>query len=218
MKKHLCVLLILLLSISVNISWGQSSWELAKNKNGIKVYTRNISGSNFKEFKGEMTVNTTMSALIALIDDIDNYTNWVHNCIKAERLETVSRTEGVNYTAVTAPWPVSDRDLIIRYQMAQNRRTHEVRIQMTGIEDYIPKKRGFVRVPALSGQWLFSPAAAGQITITYQVHSETGGHVPASIANAFVVDSPYYTLKSMREEIKKNVYRNASVEGLTEPH
>ncbi len=195
----------------------QSPWSLALHKEGVKVYTRNVDGSNFKEFKGEITVQATLSAIVELIDDTDHMVNWVHNCIESKRLQLVSLNEGVNYMALSAPWPVTDRDMVIRYRRAQNRRTFEVRIEMQAEKDFLPEKKSFVRVPSMQGFWLLRPLGDGQVRIIYQVHSETGGFVPASIANAFVVDSPYYTLKAMRQELQKPIYRNARVQGVLEP-
>jgi len=195
----------------------QSGWSLATDKDDIKIYTRSVSGSSFKEFKAEMTVRASLSALVELLDDVENQVNWIHNCAEARRLRTISRTEGINYTVIKAPWPVTDRDLIIRYKITQDEKTKEVKIEMTGDKSYIAEKRGLVRVPSMAGTWLYTPVGRGLVKITYQVHSETGGFVPASIANAFVVDAPYYTFINMREELKKPKYKNASVEGVIEP-
>jgi len=35
--------------------------------------------------------------------------------------------------------------------------------------------------------------------VTYQVHTEPGGSVPAMVANKFVVEAPFNTLKGLRE-------------------
>jgi hypothetical protein len=35
--------------------------------------------------------------------------------------------------------------------------------------------------------------------VTYQVHTEPGGSVPSMIANKFVVDAPFNTLKALKE-------------------
>lgn len=41
--------------------------------------------------------------------------------------------------------------------------------------------------------------------VTYQVHTEPGGSVlEAMVANKFVVDAPFNTLKGLRERAEKN--------------
>jgi hypothetical protein len=34
----------------------ESEWMLAKDQQGVKVYTRKVEGSDFKEFKGIITI------------------------------------------------------------------------------------------------------------------------------------------------------------------
>lgn len=55
----------------------------------------------------------------------------------------------------------------------------------------------------VEGFWKLVPK--GDTTeVTYQVHTEPGGSVPAMVANKFVVDSPFNTLKQLRERAEKN--------------
>ncbi len=56
-----------------------------------------------------------------------------------------------------------------------------------------------MRVTQVDGFWKFTPKGAGQIEVTYQVHTEPGGDVPSWLANKFVVDAPFNTLKALKE-------------------
>ena len=44
-------------------------WELAKDKQGVKVYTRKVDGIDFKECKGVITIKTSLTSLVALVSD-----------------------------------------------------------------------------------------------------------------------------------------------------
>jgi len=205
-----------LLTASLN-TFAQNQWVLNTNKEGIKVYTREVKDSKFKEYRGEVMVNCKLSTLVALLDDVDNQKNWFHDCIESKKLKNISKTEGINYFQQYAPWPVSNRDIVVKYKISQNNDTKVITIELTGLKSYIPEKNDIVRVPKLTGFWQFIPQGNGTVKVIYQAHSETGGMVPASLANAACVDIPFNTLKNLLKEIQKSKYKNAVIEGVLEP-
>jgi len=56
------------------------AWDLAKEGHGIQVSTRKVSGSKFKEYKGIMTVEASLSSLVALVNDVPAYPKWIDTC------------------------------------------------------------------------------------------------------------------------------------------
>lgn len=215
MKNLQLLSIAFLLFCSVQIN-AQSAWILEKNENGIKVYTRIVAGSSLKEYKGETNIATTLSALLAVFDDINAATQWVHNCTSAKRLKVIDKFEGYNYYVITAPWPVSDRDLINHYKITQNTETKTITITLTGKKDYIAETDN-VRVPKLTGTWQFIPQPNKTINIVYQVHSDSGGSVPSSISNAFVVDIPFNTLTNLKKMVLISKYKTAINKDIVEP-
>ena len=213
--KITCLLTVLFLSAS--LTYAQNDWEVSLEKDAIRIYTREVANSKFKEYKGETLVKSSLSSLVSVLNDVSNQKNWFYNCAEAKRLETTSKTEGYNYFVQTAPWPVTDRDLIVKYALTQNPKTKVITIDLTGVKDFIPVMPDKVRVPSLKGQWVFTPLGKGIIKIVYQVHSDTGGSVPAAIANASCIDIPYNTLLNMKKEIEKPKYKNAVIDGILEP-
>jgi len=215
--KSKIVFLYVFFCLFINCSLSQSEWKVSLEKDAVRVSTREVSDSKFKEYKGEILVKCSLSCLVALLDDVDNQKNWLYDCTESKRLETINKTEGVNYFVQTAPWPVTDRDVVVKYKLSQDKKTKVVKVELTGVKDYIPTKEDYVRVPYLKGIWEFTPISKSIIKVVYQVHSSTGGSVPAAIANAACVDIPYNTLKNLKIEIEKPKYKNATIEGLSEP-
>lgn len=73
---------------------------------------------------------------------------------------------------------------------------------LRGVADYLPEQKGFVRVSKVDGLWSLTPKAVGEIEVVYQVHGEPGGSVPSWLANSFVVDAPFNTLKALRKQVE----------------
>ncbi|MBZ0251864.1 MAG: hypothetical protein K8I02_00875, partial [Candidatus Methylomirabilis sp.] len=90
-------------------------------------------------------------------------------------------------------------------------------VAMTGDAALIPPAEDYVRMPTVKGGYVFRPKPGGAVEIDYQLHVEPGGALPAWLVNALAVDTPFETLKGMREAAKKPKYRDAEVPGVREP-
>jgi len=71
------------------------------------------------------------------------------------------------------------------------------------VPTYLPEEKGYVRVAQVDGFWTLVHKADGMTEVTYQVHTEPGGSVPSWLANKFVVDAPFNTLKALKEHAEK---------------
>lgn len=189
------------------------SWELEQEEEDIqlKIFTREIEGSNLREFKGEMTVKTTLSTLAALLLDGESAPDWMHQCEKFEVVEQIDPQNAVIYFVNGAPWPVSDRDAVISSSMAQDPETLVVRAEVNALNDRVPVNDDYVRIPKMKGFWSFTPKGNGEVLVRYQVHANPGGSLPAWLANSVVVETPFNTMSNMLDMIKKEKYQTASI-------
>ena len=206
---------IIILSLSCSSIFAQA-WQKKVDKNDVVVYLRDVEGSNFKEFKGETVVKSSLNALVALINDHEAMPDWMYNCSESELLKKLDNNEGYYYSYAKAPWPVSDRDAVTKFSINQNPKTKTVVVTLSGEKDFIPEKSGKVRVESITGKWKFQPIDSETVKVIYQLHTDPSGSIPSSLANSFVVDLPYETLKNLRNEVKKEKYVNANLEGIEE--
>jgi ribosome-associated toxin RatA of RatAB toxin-antitoxin module len=198
-----------LLTGTSNIS-AESKWTLEKKSDNINVYVRKLPGSDFKEFKGVTLIkDIRLATLIALLDDTSSYPRWMHDCKKAKVLKKINKRERLTYTVIKSPWPVSDRDSIAHSKIIQNLKTYEIKVLINGRPNYIVKAPDYVRVSHTKGFWSFTPLKSGMTKVVFQLHNDPGGSLPTGLANAFVVDMPFYTLKKMKLIIKEKKYREA---------
>jgi len=192
------------------------AWELAKEGDGIKVYTRPVDGSNFKEYKGTMTLKASVSSLVALVDDTPAYPKWIDTCIEGKTLKKISPAVSYTYTVNKAPWPVANRDAVVRNVIRQDRETLVVTIDITGTPNFVPLKAGLTRVIHIKGFWRLRPLEKGKVEVVYQVHNEPGGKLPSWLVNSVVVNQPYRTLLNMKKMVKEPRYREKKYEFIKE--
>jgi ribosome-associated toxin RatA of RatAB toxin-antitoxin module len=189
----------------------EAKWTLAKNKKGVKVYLRKVQGSDFKEFKGVITLKVSLASLVALVKDFEASPDWVANCSKCEVLERTSANETFSYSVSKAPWPVKNRDAIVHTVISQDKDTRAVTIKQTGKPDYIPKKKNVIRVKRIDGFWQFTPQKSGEVEIVYQVVSDPGGGIPKWLVNSSLVSQPYRTLLKMKKVVEREKYQNVTL-------
>ena len=190
-----------------------TAWELEKEEEDInlKVFTREIDGSDLKEFKGEMLVKHKLTTVASLLLDGASPPKWMHKCETLEVLAQVYPLTAVIYFLNGAPWPVSDRDAVMMSSMSQDPETLVITVNISMVNDLVPEHEDYVRIPHMTGFWKFEPKEEGQVLITYQVHANPGGSLPNWLANSVVVDTPYNTMSNMVDMLKKDKYQNAQI-------
>ena len=112
------------------------------------------------------------------------------------------------YIETRLPWPVSDRDTVLRAFVTQNPETYVIDVRMTSEPDRTPRRKGYIRMPHMEGHFVFTPKGKNQLEATYQVILDPGGHVPVFMANIVMKDTPYFTLKRLRRMLLLEQYQN----------
>lgn len=208
--------LLILVSVLICFKSYSQKWDLRTDKEGIKIYTREVQGSGVQEFRGEIIVKSNLAGILAVIDSVSEYPKWMYKCSYAERLKKISQESGYIYSVVKSPWPVSDRDLCTYYYVKQDTNTKIITITLKGVKDYLPAKSGIVRMPSMNGFWQLIPLAKGVTKVVYQVHCELGGLVPAVIVNAYITDTPYFNLFNLKKIVESPFYHKTLMGSLKE--
>lgn len=212
MMRYAGVISVVLLMFAQTV-WAESEWRLDKEdgKRGIKVYTRSIEGSSLREFKGTMSLKSSLTAFIALLADGKRAPEWMHNCESFEFLKHVEPGVSYSYVVTGAPWPVKDRDAYVLSKVVQ-RDDMSIDVSLEARPEYGKETKKFVRIPFMSGSWKFVPAKDGLVDVTYQVHADPGGSLPNWLSNMVVLDTPYNTLRNMQKLVLESQYQTASLE------
>lgn len=201
------LLLACLLCLFVNVTQA-SDWKLKKDDDGIKVFVRDIQGSDFRAFLGTVDVNSSLSAIVAVLKDGDMVKTWLKDCEQSQFLSAFDPAGYIMYYRTDAPWPVKDRDYALRYKLEQDPHTLMVTLSFKGDASLTPEQDECVRVSQIEGAWRMTPQADGTIHLEYEVNADPNGSLPAWLANQFVVDQPFQTLKKFRTQLLLPQYRD----------
>lgn len=181
----------------------EDGWKRSLEKNSIAIETRSIPGSAYKEFRAKMVVNANLSKAIAIMEDIPGYTRWMKDCKEARVLSKASATSGVIYSLQATPWPIAEREAVVGYSFSRSKNPPALRIQIEAAPNAVPVTPGRVRISRLKGYWTFVEVAPGSVEVTYSMHSEPGGSLPAWAVAGMVAHLPYETLNQLRMRLEK---------------
>jgi hypothetical protein len=180
----------------------QATWELAKEKNGIKVFTSTGGASKFKAIKVEAVLTGTLDKLVSILLDPTNNKQWIYNTAQAYFIKRLSPTETLSYTETSVPWPASNRDVPILMQVNVDNHNNTLKVIAKGVPNAVPAKKGFVRISYFNSAWNVKYDGKSKLYINYFLEVDPGGSVPAWINNLFVAKGPYETFNSLAGMLK----------------
>lgn len=182
----------------------QNDCVLRKDQDSIKVFTCHSSESRFKTIKATFTLDATYAALEKTLLDITHYTKWQYNTVEAKILKTINDREIVYYTQVSAPWPVTNRDMIVHLKVQQQPGTKDNVIITNGEPDFIPRKPDLVRVPSSKATWIIKELDKERLSINYSIEIDPGGSVPAWMVNMVCAEAPYVSFKNLKDRMRRS--------------
>ena len=192
---------VLLIAMSmVAMSFQVDDWLLAREKKGIKVFTKKSRWGKLRDSKAEMILpNTNVEAIVKMIVDFDSYQLWLPRCGNAKVLARLSDNEFIAYMVFKSPWPVSDRDCVVRVRVERDA-DGGVTIHETSEPKYINKKSNVVRIEQMFSTWHFVPRGDG-VAVSNEYSTNPGGDIPDWLTNTQSVENPYDIFVTIQNSI-----------------
>jgi len=171
-------------------------WNLAYDREGIRVYLRAAGGSPYQQFRGVSTMKASVRTLTDLQENLRVACKWLYACEQMRLLDVDGDSTWV-YLTTDLPWPTLPRDIILKVTSERLDDGTLVR-HLSAEPGRLPEQPGLIRVQRLSGEWIMKPLGEGETEVTYQLQADPAGDVPGWLANRFVVDAPVVTLRTLR--------------------
>jgi hypothetical protein len=185
----------------------KSEWNLRKDKIGIQVYSREVEGLAYREFKGIVEIESTLAATLALLDDTEACVDWLYRCESARILQRSGIRQRHVYQVSDLPFPAATRDAIIKVELLDYK-TGSIRVALQSAPDFI-EATSLVRIRDSYGTYLLQQLDDHRLKLTWTQYIDPAGSLPAFMVNALLTDVPFKSLKNFREVVKKEKYQNA---------
>lgn len=180
----------------------QTNCELKKEKDNIKVYGCRVEGSSINDIRVEFEVNSTIEKYIPIVLDVTHYHEWRYRELNHKLLKKISDYELIYYAQISAPFPLSDRDLVLHLKINRDSLPKILTVTIESMADYLPPVENLVRVPSSFSTMTLIPLSESKLKVTCHVRVNPGGQIPGWVVNMFSTQGPYETFKNLVDKME----------------
>ncbi|CAO3652916.1 unnamed protein product [Cunninghamella blakesleeana] len=160
-----------------------NGWEFSQEKDGVKLYSKEIAGSPLPLVRGEYLLKTKeyTPQQVATVASLPGCRAiWDEKFHSSEVKEMFTKLESLFWVRLKTPWPISNRDFV-----GCNLRDYDedvCYVSMASVEDAnVPEVSGCVRGNLICSGWKLQKVNEG-IQITYVTQVDLSGSIPTSFA------------------------------------
>lgn len=214
MLKILSLVLALLSAPVASFAQDEAGWEEISNDDGIRVWSKDVEGSDLVAFRGEADIDAPISKVATVLRDTSRKTEWMANTREAKDVRIESELERVEYTVAATPWPLKDRDFVYRAHVSLDKVKKQVRVLIRSVEDSaMPVDGKRIRGEIIHAETLLTSLPGDQRTrIMMEMHADPKGGVPKWAVNLTQKSWPRTTLTNIRRQVQKpDVFEHAQL-------
>jgi len=162
-------------------------FDLVKEEAPIFIYERwitfpgKVPAVKAREVKSEFLINTSIYNILSILKDESKIKIWQKHVSDFKVHPQRDTSYWLEYSYHDIPWPVSDQDHFLRYDLVEKNPDKELFITFKSVIDpkLGPVKNGVTRME-LAGSWTIEQITPQQVKVTYRILS-----MPSSIPRMF---------------------------------
>ncbi|MDK8464636.1 START domain-containing protein [Marinobacter sp. SS13-12] len=182
-------------------------WSLRKETDNIRVLTIDQPDSSFQAFKAEAVLDVPIENLMAVMVNPESCVEWVHNCSESYAFGDGSFHDRYAYSVNDMPWPVTDRDYVIRIRTRGDQNNGEIVMDLNAIPDQREEESDYVRVDKSDTLYRFIPEG-DQTRMIWIQHTNPNGSIPGWLVNTLLVDIPIRSIEQLERVARWDRYQN----------
>ncbi|CAM4025318.1 hypothetical protein [Bordetella tumulicola] len=213
------VLALAVIALVAHFVWrasGSNEWELAKDENGVKLWTLKTPGSGLVRVRGLVEVDSRLAGMMTLIEDLDSCVDAF--CYDEKRLDQIPSVKGRAATYVRYKFDIpglKTRDYVLFAERNQQPGNNQVDVNVIAAPNRLPRDECCVRVTHLHNHWKLTPLPNGKLEIDFMQDTDLGG-LPYFFTNFALTEGTFQVLRDMQSILDKDRYKNAVVEDIRE--
>lgn len=179
-------------------------WEYVGTDRNVTVYKKGVEGTDIVAFRGVAYADVHIGKLFQVFRDPKEREHWVDRYAGHETLATAPGEE-TYWIHFGLPWPVSDRDYVLRSvaKLAPDERKLTVEIESVEHANK-PKQDCCVRAIAYSTFYEFTAIPGEEKTkLIVEVHTDPKGSIPSWLVNLIQKSWPAKTLDGLIQRTKE---------------
>ena len=202
-NNKLAVLLILFIPLMLlPCMLFSQTWKFVKEKDGVKLFTRDEKGMNLKFFKGVAEINQSTEKIYALLEDVNHNEWWDANLKQIKVLQYEKNKRSQLYMVYTMPWPFKSRDLSVNMTFTINQTTGEYKVTSVPLSGVSPENKDLVRIKDYRQVWTLKPEN-NKTYLELEFYVDPVENIPNWLLNMILIDTPISSIKALRKLIER---------------
>ena len=195
-----------------------NTWTESGSLEGLTVYRRPFGDHGLTEFRSKMMISSDISRVTAVVIEGKNFASWLDGCKLSEEFERqvsydpkqplagqFTKVYGVN----SAPWPLSDRDYVVRSHMEMlpvksgEPQGYVLHSELATDSKY-PERKDRVRMLAMKVTIALTtlPKDAGATEVDMSIVVDTDADGPKALTEAVLKNFPANSLLKLSALVK----------------
>ncbi len=187
-----------------------SGWRVVDSERGITVSVRDEPGQELPSFRGEGTIEGDVLYVLAVVLDAEGAMEWAEGADEVRLLREIDPRTHLIYSHTDTPWPVTDRDLIMKRVVRVVKVGAEFHLQLDCVNEGKAPVEGIMRISDCSSHFLLRKVDANHTSIDYQVRIDPAGSLPKWLVAWAARKVPFETLVNLEAQVKKTHHKYAT--------
>lgn len=186
------------------------SWKFERREGGITVSRRDASGQGLPAFRGEGRIQAHVLQALAVILDVREVERWAYGVTDARSVRRVDDRTEIVYLYSDTPWPVRDRDMVVRRSVSILQPGSEFAVSIRCEPNGAPMRDGVIRVRDCDSSFRVRKVDADTTEVIYEMSLDPEGVVPQWASKFLARTAPVKTLLAIESCAVRNKSRYAA--------
>ena len=176
------------------------AWNVINEERGITVSRREQPGCGLPSFRGQGPVRGSVLQILALMLDSSSVEAWAYGVDQSRSLKRISENEELIYLYSDVPWPVRDRDMVLRRTVEVVKPGEEFHIHLKCEPTATPEVSGAIRVKKCKSGFHLRRLDDTSTEIDYEMTLDPAGLLPKWASNYVAKNVPFKTLVALERK------------------
>jgi hypothetical protein len=181
----------------------EDGWKRIHEEQGVFVSVRDIPGQSLPMLRGVGRVEGPLLHVLAVVLDDSHVSEWAKGADENRVLREIDPLTHIVYSRSHQPWPVHDRDLVMKRSVQVVAPEREYRVHLTCAAGEKPELSGVIRIKQCDTLWVLRKLDDDTTLVDYQVHVDPGGSSPDWLVRAASKNTPLDTLLGLRKQVAR---------------
>jgi hypothetical protein len=190
---------------------GSNEWKLARDRDGIKIWTLKTSGSRITKIKLRMQLKSKLASMIKLIEDPASGPDVGAKEVNMLEMKVSPAGDFSAYyeCKIDLPFPFKDRQSVILILHSQDSISKKIEMNIFAAPNKLPPDDSYVRPTHMHNIWYLTPLENGLIDIEYYQDSDIGGSVPYFVNNVIAIEALFELFRKFQHFMDLEKFKDA---------